>query len=149
MLYLHNEFKFPICQDISIPRSPESVLLRHRQALNKVNCLQICMYEKCKFNVRMFLRCVARVEWSRSSLVLSLLGNKTGQNFCLCSLMFELESTLSRPVSSHLRGNGSHTKQVAQMQMALYVVSFSKQACRSLSWLQGMPIKLWKIINSF
>ncbi len=42
-----------------VPKSRESVLLRQRQALNKVNFLPICVSEKYHFCFRMFGRYVS------------------------------------------------------------------------------------------
>ncbi len=50
-------------QDAPVPRSCESVLLRQRQVLNKVNFLLICVSEKCHFCIRMFERYVPCEKW--------------------------------------------------------------------------------------
>ncbi len=60
---------FKARREAPVPKSHENVLLRQRQASNKVNFLLICVSEKSHFSVRMFGRyvscekCVQRVSW--------------------------------------------------------------------------------------
>ncbi len=59
-------------QEAPVPKSPENVLLRQSQVLNKVNFLLICVSEKYHFCVRMFGRYKSREKMGQICVLMTM-----------------------------------------------------------------------------